>query len=369
MHYRRALIEVESPEERGYATIDANLAESSVADASLADLGIDTDVSDLLLSYGDHRGHRRLRELIAATGEGVVADDVVVTPGAAAALFCVNTAVLARGDHAVIASPNYTTNLETPRAAGAEVSTVEVRFDDRWALDLDRLAALVRPGVTKLVSLTYPHNPTGAMITEADLRGVVELTERAGAVLLFDETYRDLTVGNPLPVAASLSPRVVSVSSLSKAYGLPGLRVGWAVCRDPALAETLLAAKEQIFICGPAIDEELAARILARRQCLLPPIQQAVAQHLDATRRWVDSDSAFEWVEPNVGLVSFPRLACDVDPVRFHAELEARRTVVGPGRWFGCPDRYFRVGFGWPGTAELERGLGHLSGAALAAAR
>src|SRR5207248_157903 len=105
-----------------------------------------------------------------------------------------------------------------------------------------------------------------------------ELVERVGATLLFDETYRDLSAGVRLPVAAALSPNVVSISSLSKAYGLPGLRIGWAICRDPARYEALLAAKEQIFICGATLDEHLAAQVLQARGRLLPGIQQTAAR-------------------------------------------------------------------------------------------
>src|SRR4029079_12422759 len=126
------------------------------------------------------------------------------------------------------------------------------------------------------------------------LHGLVELAESSGAVLLVDETYRDLTHDSPLPMAASLSPRAVSVSSMSKAYGLPGLRVGWAVCRDRQLAETLLAAKEQIVICGATIDEAIAARALVDRAGIFPPILDDVRARLEIVRAWLRGQATFE---------------------------------------------------------------------------
>src|SRR5690349_5989729 len=235
-------IEIESPEQLGYDTITNNLSESSVADRRLGDLGIDIDVDHLLLCYGDHLGDPLLREVVAAGAENLGADDVVVTPGAAAALFATATALLEPGDHMVVVRTNYATNLETPRAIGADVDIVDLRFEDGWRLDVDRLAAQVEPGRTRLISVTCPHNPTGTLLRPSDRHALVECAERAGAVLLVDETYRDLTHGSQLPMAATLSPRAISVSSMSKAYGLPGLRIGWAVCRDASLAELLLAA-------------------------------------------------------------------------------------------------------------------------------
>jgi aspartate/methionine/tyrosine aminotransferase len=364
-------IEVESPEQLGYDTITNNLSESSVADRRLSDLGIRQGtgpaLDDLLLCYGDHLGDPVLREAVAAGGAGLRADDVVVTPGAAAALFATATSLLEPGDHAVVVRTNYATNLETPRAIGAALDVVDLAFDEGWRLDVDRVAALVRPGTTRLVSVTCPHNPTGTMLDIESLHTLVEVAERAGAVLLVDETYRDLTHGPARPMAASLSPRAISVSSMSKAYGLPGLRIGWAVCRDPQLSETLLAAKEQIFICGATIDEAIAGRVLSERPRILPPILDDARTRLGIVRDWMRNQGFFEWVEPTggvVGLVRFvPDLAVDTD--RFYDELlREHGTYVGPGHWFELDDRHFRLGFGWPTTTELEAGLSALSAAA-----
>ena len=266
---------------------------------------------------------------------------------------------------------NYATNLETPRAIGADLSVVDLAFDDGWRLDVDRIAAEVRPGTTKLVSVTCPHNPTGTMLELADLEALVELAHRSGAVLLVDETYRDLTHGPLLPMAATLSPRVIGVASMSKAYGLPGLRIGWAVCRDAVIAETLLAAKEQMVICGATLDEAIAARVLADRERVLEPIRADVLARLAIVREWMAGQSTFEWVEPAGGVVGFVRFAPDatVDTDRFYDALLTRYgTYVGPGHWFEVSDRYFRLGYGWPTHDELHAGLDALGAAAREAA-
>ena len=267
---------------------------------------------------------------------------------------------------------NYATNLETPRAIGADLDVVDLRFDDGWRLDVEQVAergaGRRRPGSSASPS---PHNPTGTMFDRATLDGLVELAERSGAVLLVDETYRDLTHGEPLPLAATLSPRVLSVSSMSKAYGLPGLRIGWVVSRDPELAERLLAAKEQVLICGATLDERIAGSVLAApgRRPAADPRRRARAARHRARRGWPgsrpssgSSRRAAWWGWCGSG----PRSEVDTD--RFYEVLLADHgTYVGPGHWFELDDRHFRLGYGWPTHDELRAGLAGLVEAAASA--
>jgi aspartate/methionine/tyrosine aminotransferase len=373
MKYVRMPIEVESPEEFGYDRIKYNLSESSVRDRSLGDLGI--ELGDLLLFYGEHVGHPGLVEAIAAASSGaagaVTHDDVLVTAGAAQALFIVATTLLEKGDHLVVIRPNYATNIFTPRAVDADISYLDLTFEDGWAIDVDKLAALMTPR-TRYVSITVPHNPTGRMMAEAELRRLVEIVERAGCRLLVDETYREMTFGEMLPCAATLSPQAISVSSLSKTYGIPGIRSGWLVCRDPELMQTFLAAKEQIGICGSVVDEEIAYQALRQRDAWLPEIQGRIAAALAVTRDWMAGEDLTEWVEPESGVVSFPRIKPEspVDVDEFYRALtEDFGTYVGPGHWFEQSRRHFRLGFGWPLTDELKGGLAGISGALRAALR
>ncbi|MFL5842806.1 MAG: aminotransferase class I/II-fold pyridoxal phosphate-dependent enzyme [Thermoleophilaceae bacterium] len=360
-------IEIESPEELGYDTIANNLSESSFSDMRLADHAIEADVSELVLQYGDHLGLPRLREQIVYDAEPLGPGDVLVTAGAAAALFVVAAALVQPGDHIVVLRPNYATNLETPRAIGADVEYLDVRFEDGWALDPERLAAALRPE-TRLVSLTYPHNPTGAMLEAADLDEVVQIVDgHPSARLLLDETYRELAYGEPLPMVASLTDRGIGVGSMSKVFGMPGLRIGWITARDPGLQETLLAAKEQILLAGATIDEEMAARVLEARPRLLPVIREKVERHLEIVKGWMAGQDVFEWVEPRAGVVGFVRFreGVEVDVDRFYDSLlREHGTYVGPGHWFEQDRRSFRLGFAWPDTPELERGLAGLLAAA-----
>jgi len=356
-------IEVESPEEYGYARIRYNLSESSVADRRLSDLGL--TIPDLTLLYGEHRGRERLRELIAADDPALSAADVLVTTGAAGALFIVATSLLAADDHLVVIRPNYATNLETPRAIGCAVTHVDLRFEEGFRLDVARVAAALTPR-TRLISVTCPHNPTGVMLTEAELRALVALAAKAGCHLLVDETYRDLSLEARLPLAASLAPHAISVSSLSKAYGVPGIRTGWLITRDPALQELFLAAHEQINICGSVVDEWIAEQVMSRRAELLAPTLAEMRRRLALVSDWIAGEDRLEWVRPAGGVVCFPRMKTEPPggtDAFYRRLLEAHGAYVGPGHWFELPDTYFRLGYGWPTADELTAGLAAISAA------
>jgi aspartate/methionine/tyrosine aminotransferase len=355
--YGRIPIEIESPEEVGYGNIRYNLSESSIADRSLADLGL--TLPDIKLIYGEHRGSTRLRALVAAEGAGLTAGDVLITNGAAMALFIISTALLTLRDHLVVVRPNYGLNLETPRAIGCGVTHFDLTFDEAYRIDIDRLAASIRPN-TKVISITVPHNPTGIMFGEADLRRMVDLARQRGCHLVVDETYRGLTFDRPLPVAATLGPHVLSVSSMSKAYGIPGTRIGWLVCTDKALQEKFLGAKEQICICGSILDEWIAEQVMADKEKFLSPILTEMRRRLELVAGWMEKEALLEWNRPAGGVVAFVRMKQEPPggtKAFYDRLMNDHGTYVARGRWFDLPDTYFRLGFGWSTAEELERGL------------
>jgi aspartate/methionine/tyrosine aminotransferase len=361
VRYVRMPIEVESPEEFGYDRIRNNLSESSISDKKLSDFGL--EIPDLTLLYNEHRGAPSLRALAVAGESGLGADDVLITDGAAGALFIIATSLLSAGDHLVVVRPNYATNLETPRAIGCDISFADLSFEEGFRLDIDRLERLIRPN-TRLISVTTPHNPTGVMLSAEELARLASTAERHGCRLVVDETYRDLCYGELAPLAASLGPHVISVGSLSKAYGVPGIRLGWLVNTDPELVELFLAAKEQIAICGSVINEWIGEQVLGRRQTILAATLDEMRDRLALVTRWMQEEPLLEWVAPAGGVVCLPRMR-ETPPGgldAFYRRLLAEHgTYLGPGHWFEMPDSYFRLGYGWPTRAELEAGLEGIS--------
>jgi aspartate/methionine/tyrosine aminotransferase len=280
-------------------------------------------------------------------------------------LFILHVVLLDRGDHLVVEHPNYGTNLETPRAIGADLARLSLEFEAGFQPDLDALRRLVTPR-TRLVSVTNPHNPTGVLKPAATVESLLRIAADAGGRLLVDETYRDVSAVTKPPLAAALDRRALSVSSMSKAYGLPGIRIGWIVSRDPGLREELLAAKEQIVICNSAVDEAIALRFLEKAD-FLPRVRTRVASNERLLRDFMAGQPWLEWVPPQAAVVAFPRFRPEVrvDTEAFYSLLlREYRTFVGPGHWFEMDDRYMRVGYGYPGEKEMALGLQNVRRAA-----
>ncbi|HLP12333.1 MAG TPA: aminotransferase class I/II-fold pyridoxal phosphate-dependent enzyme [Flavobacteriales bacterium] len=353
-------IEIESPEQMGYDNVRYNLTESSVSDQLLGDLNF--DLSKTLLCYGDHSGLPALREAIAKP-YNLGIKEILITQGAASALFIVASSLLEKGDHVLVMHPNYATNIETPKAIGCEVEKIELKFATKFRPDLDAIKKQIRPN-TKLISITTPHNPTGMALTEEELLFFVELAESNNCYLLVDETYRELAFQKPTTLAACLSPKVISVSSLSKSYGLPGIRIGWIITINKQLQELFLAAKEQIFVTNSVLDETVASLFLEKSESLLAGIQKKNKKHFELVKAFIEKEKRLNWVEPQGGVVCFPRIEPMISLELFYQTLNHMYyTYVGPGHWFDVNKEFFRIGYGWPTTDDLKVGLQNIKAA------
>ena len=351
-------IEIEAPEEKGYNTIRYNLAESSMRDISLGDL--DINFKELVLFYGEHRGVLKLRDSIIERSTVLMPDDVLVTAGAATALFIVATTLLSPEDHLVVIRPNYGTNLETPRAVNCQMTIIDLSFETGFEIDIEAVSRAIRQQ-TRLISITNPHNPSGKLYSQETLHALISLAEKSNCHLLVDETYRDLNFQTPLlPYVAELSDRVISVSSVSKSFGAPGIRIGWIISRDRKLMKDFLAAKEQISLCNSVVDEEIAWYLLNNKPRFIQPNHAHIRTNFAYISDWFATQSHLEWVEPQAGVVCFPRLreSFTIDTERLYTTLYDRfATIVGPGHWFERDRTYMRIGFGYPTLEELKIGL------------
>lgn len=337
-----------------------DVGESAVKFLKVGDLAL--DLSEVELRYGHHRGHPQLRALVAEEYPPLTPDEMIVTSGAAEAIFSVAAALVGPDDHVVVEHPNYPSTYDVPRGLGCDVSLLPLRFEDAFKPDLDRLTSMVTSR-TKLIVFTHPNNPTGSMISTDELEALVGFAESRRVHLLFDETYRHLSFGAPLPPAALLSPWAISVTSMSKCYGLPGIRMGWLATRSQIVLDGVLAVREQVTITNTALSEAIALSVLSRREDFLERARTHVATNFAIVRDWMATQGRLEWVMPEGGVVALPRFredALEGDPEHLYRQLaEDQEVFVVPGRCFEVDNRHFRLGFG--GTSdELRTGLGRI---------
>jgi aspartate/methionine/tyrosine aminotransferase len=318
---------------------------------------------NLQLGYTEVPGSAELRDAIAAGYERVTAADVLALAAAEEGIFVAYHALLGAGEHAVIETPCYGSALELARSTGAEVSEWRRRYEDGWAHDLEALERLLRAD-TRLLYINSPHNPTGRGMPPEVFARVLELARERSLVLFSDEVYRGLEHDPDarLPAAADVYERAISLGAVSKAHGLPGLRVAWLAAREPRLLERVKDMKLYTTICSPAPSELLVALALRHGERLISRSRELMLANLGSLDQLLERRAElFEWVRPNAGPIGFPRVRAELDVEQWCEQIAERAGVLLlPGSVYGQP-RHLRLGFGRANIAEaIERLDGYL---------
>jgi aspartate/methionine/tyrosine aminotransferase len=319
----------------------------------------------LHLGYTESSGHPLLRAEIAGLYEQIGPDDVLVFSGAEEAIFCLLSVALGPGDHAIVTWPGYQSLFEVGRAAGAEISLHELRAEDGWALNVDRIRAALRPD-TRLVVVNAPHNPTGMLPSAQEWQALVELCAEAGVTLFSDEVYRFLEFdpADRLAAGADALPGGVSLGVMSKSFAMAGLRIGWLASRDHALLARCASFKDYTTICPSAPAEILSLIALRSKAAVLDRSRAIIAANLAHLDRFFGArPDVLSWVRPRAGSVGYPELVlagrfAGWDADRFAAELvESEGVLLLPGSRLGQPGNRIRLGFGRLDLPEALAGL------------
>jgi len=338
--------------------VDYDIAESGILPLSLDELfGLlgeqiaaetDRELRRMSLGYSEARGTEALRSVLAATYARADLDDILVTTGAIEANFLIFHSLLRAGDHVISVSPAYQQLHSVPRSIGAELSLWDVTSPDGFAYDLDKLESLLRPD-TRMIVLNSPHNPTGAMLSQDQLRDVVSLAERSNAWILSDEAYRWLEHpgGETLPVPLhDISERAISVGTLSKPFGLPGLRVGWFAA-PTEVARKGWGLRDYVSLSPAKISDVLARTVIEHRDKILPRNDAIIAGNLETARAWfAENADLADWNEPKAGLLAMMRYHLPVDSATLANGLARdARVMLAPGSTFGL-EHHLRIGIG-----------------------
>jgi hypothetical protein len=345
-----------------------NLSESGVTPLSLGDLVNDPAVHDALmrerLRYTQSNGTARLRDLIASQYPGAIADHVQVTNGGAEANYITTWNLVEPGDEIVFMVPSYMQTWGLVRAFGATVREWPLIRPDGskgWRMDVDALDRLVT-AKTKLIVICNPNNPTGARFEADDLDRVAAAAERHGSWILSDEVYRGAERdGRETPTMWGRSERVVITSGLSKAYGLPGLRVGWIVGPSKLVA-SLWSYHDYTTISPGALSDFLACRALGpeQRGRILARTRGILNTNFPVIEEWLrDHGGLFSFAPPDAGAIVYVRYHHAINSTALVNQLREQKSVlIVPGDHFGM-DGYLRIGYG-DETGYLREGLNRL---------
>jgi len=336
-----------------------NLSESGVHPVSVGELLslAGASIEDVRLGYGQSNGSDELRERIAALYPGATADHVMVTNGSAEANFVAVWELVEPGDEVVIVLPTYMQTHGLAEAFGARVRGVRLRPELGWQPDPDEIDAAVTDR-TRLVIATNPSNPTGSILGEEARAALVRATARTGAWLLADEVYTGAELsGTETPSLFGSHERVLATGSLSKAYALPGLRIGWVVAQ-PEVADRLWARTDYTTISPGDLTDTLATFALRPdvRPRLLERTRAYIRTGLDVLESWMAEQEVFDYIRPAAGAICFTRYDVPISSAELAERLRVEKSVlIVPGEHFGF-ERHIRFGIGM-GEAPLRAAL------------
>ncbi len=301
------------------------------------------------LSYSEARGTEELRGLLASTYADATADDILVTTGAIEANFLAFNTLLNPGDHVVAVSPAYQQLHSVPRAIGAEVDLWDLQVPGGgFAYDLDRLESLLRPS-TRLIVINTPHNPTGAVLDSAALDRIIELARERDAWILSDEAYRWLEFpggDNLVEPTRNRYEKAISVGTVSKPFGMPGLRIGWLAANADIAAQSW-ALRDYVSLSPSKISDAVTCALIEHRERIMPRNQAIMSENLAFATEWFERNAArASWTPPKAALLAMMTYTAPIDSVTLANRLAGEAGVMlAPGAAFGL-EGHLRIGIG-----------------------
>ncbi len=331
--------------------VEFNLSESGVHPlrlSELLDIGGATALGDTPIGYGQSNGSEELRSLIAGLyGSTSASDAVVVTNGSAEANYVALWDLVEPGDEVAILMPAYMQAHGLALSFGARVIEIPLHEELGWQPDPDEIRRLVTER-TRVVVVTNPGNPTGMALNDEARRAVVEAAERTGAWILADEVYTGAELrGAETPSLYGMHERVIATGSLSKAYGLPGLRIGWLITQG-SRSEKLWARTDYTTISPGELSDRLARVALDRtiRPRLLQRTRSIIRTGVDILEAWMKEQGGFTWQRPDAGAIVWARYDCGMPSMELAERLRIEQSVlIVPGSQFGC-EHFIRFGIG-----------------------
>ncbi len=327
--------------------------------------GLDHEgLDNLRMGYTETFGAPSLREAIAATYDTLGAQHILTFAGAEEGIFAAMQVLLSESDHAIVITPNYQA-AETVPGSICDVSGVALNAGQNWALDLEAVQEALRPN-TRLISINFPHNPTGKVIDRETFDQLIIIARERGIYVFSDEVYRLLerSADVRLPQVADVYERGLSLNVMSKAYGLPGLRIGWIATQDRETLSRMERAKHYLSICNSGPSEYLAEIALGCADKILERNRKIIRDNLALFNEFfAENMDVFDWQEPDGGCIAYPRYKGQEGVETFCQDLvEQAGVLLLPASVYrsaltDTPVDRFRIGYGRVNTAECLKAL------------
>lgn len=304
----------------------------------------------LRLGYTEVQGLPELRQVIAQTiYPGLSSDNILMFSGAEEGIFCALNILINPHDHVIVLTPCYQSLSEIPKHKGAQVSEIELKEENKWRIDLNTIQDAIQVN-TKCIIINFPHNPSGQVIEEDELKSLINLCEQKEIFLFSDEVYRLLGTPNnvwTLP-AACLYDKGLSLGVMSKAFGMAGLRVGWIACQDKKLLKRIEQMKHYTSICNGAPSEILSLIALKNQAQILERNNKIVSSNLQLLDQFfLDYKDTFSWIRPQGGCIGFVNYHKKESIDSFCQKLiEEKSVLLLPSSIYNYKSNHFRIGFG-----------------------
>ncbi len=322
-------------------TVEHDLATASITSCTTDDL--DLSISDVRLDGRNFYGYRELVDEIARSYD-VPAENIVVTHGASMGIFLLLTTLLETGSEVILEVPNYEPLYRIPKAIGARVRILERTFENQYQISLEQLERKISPK-TEAIIITNTHNPSGVATNLEKLKTMGQIARENDARLICGEAYLESVFEHPIPPAFTEAENAISIGSLSKAYGLGGLRVGWLFC-DRETRSSIHSLENYISPRNTFPAQVIAAKALRQKDRLLERGKKLVRTNRDLLQNWIHQRSDVEWVPPDGGPICFFKITSNLDVWTVMKKLkEEYDTLVVPGDFFWAKG-FIRIGFG-----------------------
>ncbi|MGP3778556.1 aminotransferase [Halanaerobium saccharolyticum] len=312
------------------------------------------EIKKMQLTYGDIKGSAAFKKGVSSLYESVKPENILPSHGAIGANFLLLYSLVESEDEVVSVFPTYQQLYSIPESFGAEVKKLDLRYEDGFLPDLEKLKSLVSEK-TKLIAINNPNNPSGVVMKREILEKIVEIAREADAYLLADEVYRGFDLEEKIPSVADLYEKGISVGSMSKVFSLAGLRMGW-IAGPKEVIELCQLHRDYTTISNGMISDYLSTIALENKDKIIERNLTKVKKQLAILDRWVQNEELVEYVKPNGGTTAFLKYRLDLDSETFAKKLfKEKGVLVVPGIAFGR-ENFLRIGFAG-NEKELKAGL------------